>query len=100
MVLTAEQKVRDPLAENARRFQHEGTHVVRWLTGGTAPDAYATFEQQDNRIVTCCPSCGKPPGRFDASYGGAVYKQIAAIAPVSVFYVRSFLPDFLVIRSR
>jgi hypothetical protein len=82
MTLTAEQKIRERLAENAGRFQHEGTHVVRWLTGGTAPDAYATFEQQDEKIVARCLSCGKPLGRFDASYSGAAYKQIAAIREV------------------
>jgi len=79
MTSTAEQKIRDRLAENAWRFQHEGTNVVRWLTGGTAPDAYVTFEQQGDKIVVRCPACREPLGWFDASYGGAAYRQIRAI---------------------
>ena len=76
---TAEQKIRDLIAANAWRFQHEGTHVTRWLTGGTAADAHITFEQQGDKIVARCPSCGQEFGHFDANYGSATYKQLGAI---------------------
>lgn len=79
---TAEQKIKDLIAENAWRFQHEGTHVVRWLTGGTMPDVYVTFERQDDEIITHCPSCGVSFGQFDANYGSATYRQLGAIREV------------------
>ena len=85
-MLTAEEKIKEVLAANALRFQHEGTHVVRWLTGGTAPSVYVTFEQQGEKIVTRCPSCGEPLGRFNASYSGATSKQIAAIREVGAHH--------------
>jgi hypothetical protein len=81
-MLTVEQELREWLTENAWRFQHEGTHVVRWLTGGTAPDASVTFERQGDEIMARCPSCRELLGQFDASYGSAVYRQIAAIRQI------------------
>ncbi len=84
--LTVEQKIRDRLAENAWRFQHEGSHVVRWLTGGTAPDAYATFEPQGNKVIARCPSCGASFGHFDANYGRAARRQIAALREVGAHH--------------
>jgi|GEM_PF-2904766 hypothetical protein len=79
MMPTAEQKIRAFMAENAWRFQHEGSHVTRWLTGGTAADAYVTFDQQDDKIIARCPSCGREFGHFNANYDSAAYKQLGAI---------------------
>jgi hypothetical protein len=79
---TAEQELREMLSNNQHRFQQEGPHVVRWLTGGTMPDTYATFEQQGDKIIAQCPTCGQAFGRFDANYGTQAYKQIAAIREV------------------
>lgn len=76
---TAEQKIRDRLADNAWRFQHEGTHVVRRLTGGIRPDAYVTLEQQGSEMVAHCPHCNEEMGRYDASYGTRTGAQVAAI---------------------
>jgi hypothetical protein len=64
-------------AEHSRRFQHEGSSVVRWLTGGSGPDAYVTFARQEDRILACCPHCKEQIGWFD--YGNQTYSQIVCI---------------------
>ncbi len=81
-MLTAEQKIRETLSQNQHRFRHEGDHVVRWITGGTAPSVHVTFQSNGDHIVARCPLCEQPLGRFDASYGPATYRQLAAIREV------------------
>ncbi len=59
-MLTTEQKIRlaltgSPFGEP--HFQHEGKEVTRWITGGTLPDIYVTFHQQDNMIEVRCLQC-------------------------------------------
>lgn len=64
-MLTAEQKLREQLSRNAWRFQHEGSGVVRWLTGGNVPDAYVTFQKAGNMTLALCPYCKQEMGSFD-----------------------------------
>jgi hypothetical protein len=78
-MLTTEQKIREQLAQNTWRFQHEGSKVVRWITGGTAPDAYVTFHKTEDKIVARCATCQQEMGRFDAGYGHATYRELAAV---------------------
>ena len=81
-MLTAEQKIRETLSQNQHRFPHQGDHVVRWVTGGTAPSVYVTFQSSGDHILARCPLCKQPIGRFDASYGPTTYRQLAAIREV------------------
>jgi hypothetical protein len=81
-MFTAEQKIRETLSQNQHRFQHEGDRVVRWITGGTAPGVQVIFETHTNQTIARCPLCNRPIGRFDASYGPATYRQLAAIREV------------------
>ena len=78
-MLTAEQKIRETLAQNAWRFQHEGPDVVRWLTGGNAPDAYVTFQKVDDTTLTSCPICNCEMGSFDIKDRARASLQIANI---------------------
>lgn len=78
-MLTAEQKLRETLALNTWRFQHEGPDVVRWLTGGNAPDAHVTFQKIGDRTLTLCPLCKREMGSFDIEDCTTVSLQIANI---------------------
>jgi hypothetical protein len=80
--MTAEQKIRETLSRNQHPFQHEGDYVVRWITGGTAPDIHVTFQTHGGHTIAHCPLCNQPIGRFDAHYGSATYRQLAAIREV------------------
>ncbi|SRR5205809_2784838 len=59
--LTAMQRTRliitgSPFSEP--HFKHEGEDVVRWLTGGTRPDAWVTFHPvEDGRVEVRCANC-------------------------------------------
>jgi len=69
--LTAEQKIRQTLTgdpDGSPTFQHEGDQVIRWLTGGNAPDAWVTFHPTpggDQTVVTCA-GCGEVIGYLPA----------------------------------
>jgi hypothetical protein len=81
-MLRAEQKIRQRLTGNPHKepyFRHEGPNVVRWLTGGTVPDAYVTFQSNGSEIIAHCPTCGQEVGRFGTVSGAATYQQIATI---------------------
>lgn len=80
--MSAEQKLREQIAAangGLLTFQHEGEHVVRWLTGGSAPEIRATFKHQGEQVAACCPKCGAVFGRFDADYGARAGDQIGKI---------------------
>jgi hypothetical protein len=58
--LTPEQKLRQTITGNPfvePDFKHEGEDVVRWLTGGTDPDAWVTEHPEGERIVVRCAGC-------------------------------------------
>src|SRR5437667_7074940 len=58
--LTAEQKARQIITGDPFRepdFKHEGPEVVRWLTGGTMPDAWVTFHEEGEQIIVKCATC-------------------------------------------
>ncbi len=68
--LTAEQKIKQQLAgdpEGEIHFQHEGEDTIRWLTGGTLPDAWATFTQEGDAIVVRCAGCKNILGYLPAN---------------------------------
>jgi hypothetical protein len=59
-MLTAEQKIRQTLTGNPfgePHFEHQGEHVIRWLTGGSLADAWVTFHHQGDQIVLRCATC-------------------------------------------
>ncbi len=69
--LTAEQKIRQTLTGSPvgdLHFQHEGDQVVRWLTGGTLPDAYVTFHQEGEQIAAKCATCKTVIGYLPADH--------------------------------
>src|SRR5579859_3592953 len=79
IMFTAEQKIRQKLTDDpygVPYFQHEGTSIKRWITGGIAPDAYVTFRSDALEIVAYCPECHMEQGRFDANYGPGTYRNI------------------------
>jgi len=79
--LTAEQKVRYKLTGHPYQephFQHEGSTVIRWLTGGPAPTAQVQFQQEGNLTVVCCPHCGKKLGQLNMNSEN-VSREIAEI---------------------
>ncbi len=76
---TAEQKIRKTLSHKQDRFQHEGSSIVRWITGGTAPDAYVTFHNGGPKTIARCPKCNQEIGDFDSNYGPNIQGQIAEI---------------------
>jgi hypothetical protein len=81
-MLTAEEKNRQFLTGNPfidPHFQHEGTEVIRWITGGSSPSTHVTLEQEGSEIIARCPSCKKEMGRFDANYGPSTAKQLIKI---------------------
>ncbi|SRR5579885_1401560 len=91
MELTAEEKIRQTLSGNpfvAPHFQHEGPDVVRWITGGTDPDAYVTLERQGDEMVARCPTCRMEFGRYDAAYGEKTGAQITALRAVGAAHQR------------
>lgn len=69
--LTAVEKVRLALAgdpEGDPVFPHEGEPVVRWLTGGTLPDAWVTFHPSGDRVIVRCAGCRAVLGDLPAGY--------------------------------
>jgi hypothetical protein len=69
--LTAEQKLRQTITGNPfsePNFLHEGESVVRWLTGGTLPDCWATFHQEGDTIEVRCATCQNILGYLPADY--------------------------------
>lgn len=57
---TAVQKMRHTLTGSPvgePNFPSEGEHVIRWLTGGTSPDAWVTFHHEDEQITVRCAGC-------------------------------------------
>ena len=80
--MNAEAKLREQIAAangGMIGWQHKGEQVVRWLTGGIAPEIRVTFKHQGAEIAACCPACGKEIGRFDSDYGADAGRQIGAI---------------------
>ncbi len=68
---TAEQKIREQLAGSPYsepHFEHEGDQVVRWITGGSLPDAYVTFQHEAEWIIVHCAHCQTMLGQFPADY--------------------------------
>ncbi len=61
--LTAEQKIRDALIDP----QYEGPDAIHWLTGGTLPDAWATFHTQGEQIAVRCAGCKNIIGYLPAN---------------------------------
>jgi|SRR5579885_1185690 hypothetical protein len=81
-MFTSEQKVRQTLTGSPNgivQYPHEGPDVVRWLTGGTLPDAYVRFEQRGERMIARCSTCSQELGQFDASYGEGTGQAIGQI---------------------
>jgi len=81
-MLTAVEKIRQQLTGDPNgepHFQHEGSTVIRWITGGIAPSVHVVFRQDGTEIAACCPQCDEEFGRFDATYGGGAFRQLAAI---------------------
>lgn len=69
--LTAEQKIRQTLTGDPDRepsFEHEGAHVIRWLTGGTLPDAWVTFHLEGEQITVKCAMCQAILGHLPADH--------------------------------
>jgi hypothetical protein len=81
--LTAEQQVRQDLTGNPFQypgFQHEGDTVVRWLTGGAAPDAWVTFHHAGDYVVVRCAGCDEVLGGWPLpDERGEMPEQIATI---------------------
>ncbi len=81
-MLTAVQKIRFTLTGSPSgelHFRHEGEEVMRWITGGTLPDIYVTFHQQDTVIEVRCLTCQTLLGCFPAHYGENTAQQLAAM---------------------
>ncbi|MBE3560555.1 MAG: hypothetical protein IMW89_15250 [Ktedonobacteraceae bacterium] len=81
-MLTAEQKVRLALTGSPSgepQFQHEGEEVKRWITGGTLPDIYVTFHQQDTLIAVRCAICHTLLGHIPSHLGENTAQQLAAM---------------------
>lgn len=58
--LTTEQKIRQTLTGSPfgePDFPSEGENVIRWLTGGTSPDAWVTFHPEGGQIAVRCAGC-------------------------------------------
>lgn len=77
----ATRRLMDKLAgpDGIIRFEHAGSHVVRWLSSGAPPDVRARFEDAGSETIAVCPECGVEFGRFDASYGTGTARQLAEI---------------------
>jgi hypothetical protein len=76
--LTAEQKSRliltgSPVGEP--HFEHEGEDVIRWITGGTLPDAHVTFHPEGEQIEVRCATCKTVLGSLPASWERAEVAQ-------------------------
>src|SRR5215471_17186515 len=68
-MLTAEQKVRQTLTGSPfgePHFEHQGEHVIRWITGGSLPDVWVTFHHQGEQIVLRCATCQEALGAIPA----------------------------------
>lgn len=82
--LTAEQKIRQTLTGSPfgePNFPSERENVVRWLTGGTSPDAWVTFHPKDEQITVRCAGCRAIIGHLPVNslVQDEVVKQIGAI---------------------
>jgi hypothetical protein len=69
--LTAEQKIRQTLTGSPvgePYFQHEGESAIRWLTGGTLPDAWVTFHHEGEQIIIRCAGCQNAIGSIPSNY--------------------------------
>lgn len=80
--MRAEQKLREQLAianNGVIGWQHEGENVIRWLTGGSAPEIRVTFRHVGDETIACCPRCRAEIGRFDAHYGPQTGEQLSQI---------------------
>lgn len=81
-MLTAVQKIRLTLTGSPSgelHFQHEGEEVTRWITGGSLPDLYVTFQQQGTMIEVRCSTCHALLGDFPSNYRGNTAQQLAAM---------------------
>ena|SRR5437764_10005732 len=84
MSTTAEQNIRQTLTGSPvgePHFQHEGDQVIRWLTGGAAPDAWVTFHYKGEQIIVRCAGCRSIIGQIpaDAYQVSEIATAIAAI---------------------
>ena len=84
MSMTAEQKTREILTGSpvgTPDFLHEGNQVIRWLTGGSAPDAWVTFHPEGEQIIVRCAGCRSIIGQLpaDAYQVSEIAAAIAAI---------------------
>lgn len=80
--LRAEQKIRQALTGNPfidPVFQHEGSTIVRWLTGGTTPSIYAYFHKENDMTILYCPWCKKKLGQFSISNPQDISSQLTKI---------------------
>jgi hypothetical protein len=82
--LTAEQKIRQTLTGNPfgePNFPSEGENVIRWLTGGTSPDAWVTFHEKGEHITVRCAGCRTIIGHLpaDSFAKDEIARQIGAI---------------------
>lgn len=67
MELSAEQQIRQTITGNPfqnPQFQHEGDTIVRWLTGGTMPDAWVTFHHAGDQVIARCAGCAEVLGSW------------------------------------
>ena len=77
----AEKKIRDLLEANAWRLRTEGPDVVRWLTGGSEPDAYVLLERDPaaQQVLARCPRCRQPLQSLTLTAGRLVAEELLAV---------------------
>ncbi|WP_069804554.1 hypothetical protein [Thermogemmatispora onikobensis] len=77
----AEEKIRHVLETNAGRLRTEGPDVVRWLTGGSEPDAYVLLEREPatDRLTARCASCRQVLQPLTLVDGRLVAEELVAV---------------------
>jgi hypothetical protein len=79
---TAAEKIRQTITGSPvgeLHFLHQGEDVVRWLTGGTLPDAWVTFHRSDEHTIVRCAGCQNILASLPARWEEATAEQIAEI---------------------
>ena len=82
--LTAMQNVRQTLTGSLfgePDFPSEGEHVIRWLTGGSMPDAWVTLHPEGELIAVRCAGCRAIVGHLPADpfAKDEIVRQVGAI---------------------
>jgi hypothetical protein len=79
---TAVEKIRQTITGSPvgeLHFQHQGDQVVRWLTGGTLPDAWVTFQREGDQTIVRCAGCQSILATLSASWEQVTAEQLAEI---------------------